>query len=43
MSKQLVSLMISYHEFHIFDVTAQAKSVYLGSGGGKNANTIALR
>ena len=42
MSKQLVSLMISYHEFYIFDVTAQAKSVYLGSGGGKNATTIAL-
>ena len=29
--------------FTYFNEPSQAKSVYLGSGGGKNANTIALR
>ena len=30
-------------QFHTLHITTQAKSVYLGSGGGKNATTIALR
>ena len=29
--------------FRYYIETSQAKSVYLGSGGGKNATTIALR
>ena len=30
-------------QFHTLHITTQAKSVYLGSGGGKNATAIALR
>ena len=30
-------------QFHLFNEPSQAKSVYVGSGGGKNATTIALR
>ena len=36
-------LLLTYYSIHRIIYTAQAKSVYLGSGGGKNATTIALR
>ena len=34
-------LLLTYYSISTY--TSQAKSVYLGSGGGKNATTIALR